>query len=532
MLALSGSVSSANRRGPRRRATIALGLLAVGALSARAAAQVPKSAPNPPATTAGAPSAAQTERDLNTYYHLSEHYTKGDTKEPGAIVQYQVGFEETIKSSELSRSGATTSRSVGSLRAVYSEQIAEIDFIGQISGVVRRYEKATTKQAVPQPMEGRTIWLEPRLGDLPLIVALDGKPLREEDYDFVAKQVFVPNLAEILPVTPVRIGDPWPLKQHGVLAIVGGSQVVDGKLEGRLQGPIVRPDPEKDERVATLDIGGFVTIGWRDPSLVPLRLAVRAQAKFTFTPTQDTSPTAITPGPTIDARGAITRLSVAWEGILGPARTRERPTNKLRRELIVERRLTPDEARLRNPTDKPPEADQANSWLVYEDPDKQYHFSHPQYLQLQPPNPEMGPTDLPGADRIVLAQRHPNGYDDRLILEISPQSQPNPEKFRKLLQSAQAKQGNRVQVGHAGYLSERDWPGLRVYWIQTALLPDPASGEPTNAPRIHVNTYLVQFPGKGGLIAKAGSAQAGSSFQSDVEKVIRSFAWASATKPR
>ena len=96
-----------------------------------------------------------------------------------------------------------------------------------MTDVVRRYDKVNFKTTVPiRPF--KTKWLEGmtilyRLSNrlMPSVVSLTDRGLRQQEFDRISQQTFLPALSTLLPRKPSRVGDTWPVPRPAAWALVG-----------------------------------------------------------------------------------------------------------------------------------------------------------------------------------------------------------------------------------------------------------------------------------------------------------------------
>lgn len=506
-------------------------------------------APAPPAAQAKDQSPAQPKgkpdaqenpagRDLISRYRFTERYTNSaDGNEEGLIGQYRVGIQENLhqgaetptqaaakrgepKGAEAAEKRSPQEKVVQQTSLVYVDRPAEVSGLGQVKSLVRHYERArltsnaTGQLPGPNSLEGMSILLRPRTDDLPEIINLTpDKPLRESDYRFAALQLYVPNLTVLLPPSPLRIGDTWPISKLGVRTLAEGHRILAGGLAGTLVD--VRTDPKTDETMAVFDISGRIAV---QRGSVAIRMAVRARIEFTLARAREggekPSRSPKEEG-TIEARGAITRLSMAINGTA----MRDRAQSEVKRELVIERQLTGTGRLLSLPRDLP-ESTPENSWLTYVDPENRFFFQHPQELH-QPQ--EYGLTKTTAAGVIELVHLRYGMGRDWISLEVLPKSDRKPEDIHKsVFADWKAKKYDMLE-GSAGWMPEAAWPGMQVYRFEAVIL---AHGRSTQGvERVHFDGYVVHLKGNDlSLLVQSTTAQdAPLQFRKDVEAMLRTF---------
>jgi hypothetical protein len=472
-----------------------------------------------PARAAQAPEAPQAPTaspaiDLNRKYRFLERYSAEAAKAPGVIGQYQVAFRETIEA-PVEDPRAAPRRESATRLVKYSERPAEVSgFDGHhVLSLVRRYHSVRSlpdrrlRPSDPFPLDNMTIWYQTRPGELPLIVDLTGdRPLREEDYRFaVSEQVFVPDLAGLLPDLPTRIGDSWQLSRAASQTLVG-QPIGTGALTGTL-AEVREGDPKAGQSMVAIEIVGRVQAARAE-------VAVNARVRFAFSPGPRPAAEAPASGTredgTIDALGAIVRLDLAQITAGGSARDASRGGRK--RELILERRLgDPQDFSLPLPK-TPPVPTPENSWLTYVDPRLRFHFRHPQELLLEP---------AAESGVLLLAHRRAEGAD-LVRLEPALQTLLQPEAITR--RKTQEWESLELQVvpGSPRWLPEAEWPGKRVYRLEAALKPGARGSR--GASRVHFDGYIVQFGRNASLYAEGMTAQdPPTPFRTQVEDMLRTF---------
>jgi hypothetical protein len=469
--------------------------------------------------------------DLITRYRFSERYTtSGETTSDGTIGQYRAAIKETIKETvgqsgnsaavkQQERAESPTELFQDS-QIIYVDRPAEVSSLGQVKSLVRRYEKAAISANTgpslsgSHPIEGLTIWYKSQVEDVPQILSMtEGRMLRESEYWFAAKQLVIPSLTNILPPTPLRIGETWQLPKMAIRTMVGGDRILQGGLIGKLVE--VRNDAKGFGSLAVLDISGRIEI---QNGRVRMRTAVRAQIQFTFFPSR---PGESTVGlsrdrATVDARGAIARLSMAQSGT--GAFLAEGKPRTVKRELILERQFG-NTGLLVDVPREPPKPTPENSWLTYVDPQNRFHFRHPQDL-YQPR--ELGDPADSGPDKLVFAHWRLVGGRDLVVMQVRTDAPQKPEEVKEKMLGEYRGKGLEVLEGSAGWLPEVDWPSMKAYRFEAAL-PTGARG-PEGSQRVHLDGYVVNLGDRASVVVGAMSSQdTPIQFRKDVEAMLRTF---------
>ncbi len=381
---------------------------------AQAPAGIPKSgapaastkAADTPRAPATQESATVTADALSLRYRFIEKYSvTEDPNHPEVITQYRVGLRETQRIEREKAQGAPD-RSEVTHQTIYTERAAQVSKLGEVAAAVRRYDRfqkkelATPTQAARRPVfEGLTVWLRRQAGQKPQVLSLTSdRPLREIEYSDITKQVLVPQLTALLPPTPRRVGDSWTISRQAAQCLVAElPDVNDYQMTGTLNE--LRKTGPGTAVTAIIAISGQMNLS------IGLS-ALNAQIQFTFNPPPlpDRATSAPNPGDApansspnprkldegiVDVRGRITRLLMLWavSDLIPDGEGRLKQT--ISYELNLERRFAnPGTEAAGGPNaplvipDPPPKANEANSWVLHEDPEGRFYFLHPQELVL------------------------------------------------------------------------------------------------------------------------------------------------------
>jgi len=491
------------RGGGSTLGTLAIGLAALAMLRGTGLAQ-----------EAAAPPAGQ---EADPLYRFIERYAapKDERKAKGAIGQYRVALKQTIRTVTDNPRGAPN-REERVRQAIYSERPAEISSIDstQVISLVRHYESFRTtpdlrsKPSDPWPMDGLTIWYSAQPGDFPKILNLTpGRKLRDQEYTFAAEQVFLPDLAAALPSPlPARRGDTYRVAKEGVVALIG-TAVDEGGFEGKLLE--VRDDPKAGKRVAVFDVHGrVVTEAGGDVNL-------NARIEFAFDPPprggESREPAAAKSEAKVQEQpvevfGGVTKVlmrNVETAGLAGP---NNRGRRRIDRQLILERQLVTEGPALVIPDPVPAETPE-NSWLTSIDPQKRFHFRHPQGLRIQ--------RSPPG--QVILGDSPSEREGRQVVLFYEEKSQKQPDDvFRKIFEGVRT--ARRAGLAPGAYQT-LNWPGVRVLRKDAALKAGAAGGTTTQ-----LDAYVIQFARDATLIAEATCPKERAvPFRKDVEEMLKSF---------
>jgi hypothetical protein len=347
----------------------------------------------------------------------------------------------------------------------------------------------------------------------------DGRRLKETEYSINAKLVFVPDLTQLLPSLPSRVGDRWPLSRAAAAVLFGEMPAAQGE---RLMAGLddVHKNASGNDFVAVIGVKGHAMLPMTGDTMI------NAQLTFTFAAPGD--PPQGSDG-TIDAKGAITelRLSRSSSSPLPGAGGRLKQT--LTWERTLQRQLGVSGAPLQIPSSQPT-PNQANSWLTYDDPAGRFHFRHPQEFL---PNPN--PKDLAGEDddAVELVDMHATADEGSAVsLTLLPKTG-DPAEDRKLRdpefhikrlndQWKQLKQD--IYPGPTGWLPESEWSAskMKVYRIEGALRPSDARAKTSK--RIFADFYIAVFGQNECLIVTSTTGQDPPlAFRKQVEEILKTF---------
>lgn len=455
--------------------------------------------------------AERADESVSAHYKFLERYaTAEDPAKPDQLVQYQVGTREVTKVTREKPQGSPEVNQT-TFQTIYTERVGKLGKGNSVSDMVRRYDRADLKTTLDIPryktklLEGLTVLYRPRVRSLPSVLCLvPGRQLREHEYIGIAYQVFLPNLSILLPRKPCRMGDNWAVPREAVTALVGRSpEEEDYDVTAEISD--VRKNPPGPSLTAVITVKGQFVIA-DGPA------AINGQIHFTFVPSEPESADRGRTGseavkeslgsrPTssnrttgvYDAKGSITKISVAEELIMGAPGGEGRLKQTVRRELSLERRPSAGQADTSLELPSPlPEPNVQNTWLIYDDPQGRYHLLHPQDLRVQ--NYPDGGIDLlenppHGQDAIRIRLVGSTGDPERDRLALDPLAE------KRQIEDEWKRKGEKIVPGPAGWLPEADWAavGRKVFRMEYALIPnDTAPALPTD--RVYLDHYLVQFP--------------------------------------
>ena len=441
------------------------------------------------------------DQPLSLRYRFIESYGLAeDAGRPDLIVQYQVGSIETIRR-ELEKERGAPDRQEIEYRTIYTERPTRVARPGEVD-TRRRYDvfrAGGVAQADPRMailLRGLDLWYHPRAGTAPELISMTpGRPIRQLEYDTVIGQLYFPRLSAVFSPLPVRKADTWSIPRQAAHVLLGK---VPEAGNYRLEGTLTQVDKgaQGADLTAIIDISGEIALEEGEG-------AIRARIWFVFQPltaAAAATPKGLTDQPArgvsprdteiVEARGYISKVQMTRRLAL-PLDEEGRLQEIGTRELQAQRRKVPSlagspgVASLLIP-EKPPVADEKNSWLLFDDPEGRYHFSHPQEMAIQ--TPESNP--------LVLHRVRPDGKADTLLLGAVPKEADSardrkwsdPQAFVKDLQQNVARRGEDLIPGPMGWLPEQEWSPLKrkVYRYEVAL-------KKNDSPRHYLDAYLILF---------------------------------------
>lgn len=537
----------------RCRPLIAIVALGIGGIfgldrTAEAWAQAPRpeaEAPPPrPVTALGADEA------LSMRYRFLEKYgVEQDPSQPDVLTEYQVGIRETLKSVREKPQGAPD-RVEWSTTTVYTERAAKVDKTGDLSDAVRRYENFNQKgmvyaESAKAPLfKDLSVWISRgSSGSPPQILSLpkDGKdrPLREAEFDMMISQASLPPLKALLPKSPCRVGDTWKVSLAAMYYLFGEMPDPEGAdLQATLNE--INKAESGSRLVAVIGISGELKLS-EAPTFVNGEIAFAFEPPPAAVPRTDPASERTTKPRNslktgkegvVDARGWIKQVKFAWRSEFpdpesdGRLRTTETHELFLVRRLLTEIPSQPGKApptpiTLPNP---PPVATEANSWLVYEDPEGRFQFRHPQQLQVARSSPQPNTVEL--AD-----QRPEAGINDVFMLQLPPGTDDvdadrrfhSLDSFKRLIDVSWPPKNPDVVRGPEGWLPEANWAPLKVYRKEIGVKTQPQV-ETRKVDRIYVDYYFVLTNHNQCLHAQSMTIRNDHvAFRTDAEHIIKSI---------
>jgi hypothetical protein len=394
--------------------------------------------------------------DPSAYWMLTETYRPARDKDkpvlPGSVGQYKVEFRQVVQITGDNPGGAPTLKQeiVAGRYFELPDEVEDTD--DRVLSVVRRYDglkhssdPKTAPKLVPGSA-GASFWIRHQPEVRPLVISLDpSKEFRFDSFHLIAGQVYVPDLALLLPKGAVRVGETYPISREGSVALVGHMAwlgVENQKLQGKVAE--IRPGAAGKPWQATIELVGDETVA-----------GINARLTFAFEPPA-ADELAKAGGKEdndarIYARGAIVEVLLTTEMITRRG-DNSRLKDKAHRELILRRSPTDagDPIKLPEPI---PEPNVANTWLTFVDPQNRYHLRIPQTL-----NYDAGASTADTA-AFWLPTPDGNGREDLAIqYGNNPALSPRDALERTLAQIRS--EGYEVNAGTPG--QPRTWGDLRV----------------------------------------------------------------------
>jgi hypothetical protein len=306
----------------------------------------------------------------------------------------------------------------------------------------------------------------------------------------------------------VLVGDSWRIPRSAGQVLLGEpAGPAEYELDGRLVE--VRPTPGGTTLTAVIEIKG-------EMELHGAPAAVNARIFFEFVRPAAAPATPVSGLATketgrrretaterergiVEARGWISEVRMGRTHSMAIDKDGRFRHNRIR-QLVLQRRRTmgapgtgPAFPELVVP-EKPPAPDMNNSWILFDDPSRQYHFRHPQEFQIRP--------DPQDPMSLQLVNARPDGKSDLIRITSVPKTL-DPTHYRRLsdplafvreLKDMWSKDGYQIVQGPAGWLPEAEWAPLKrkVYRYEAAIKPDLDAGAAPVA-RFYLDAYLVQF---------------------------------------
>jgi hypothetical protein len=462
-------------------------------------------------------------KNVSTKYRFREVYTTKDGEVlAGEVGQTRNAFRETLTMTVDSPKGAPV-KSERTRQVIYSERPAQILGANKVGAVVRRFE---TLRFVPAPqgidaaknppLDGLVVYVVKGPVGEQVVSLSEGRSITDFEHGVATTVPTLLNFGELLPQTPLRIGDTWAINRNVSRMLLGRGQVVTTKLFGTLASIQPSASNPKDYQVI-LQISGNVTT---DLGTCALNL----QYEFDFsegTARIDDTPVlgARNLDTVITASGAITKLTFAQLEVSDLDGGNGRLKQVFDRKLVYERQVTGRQ----NPISLPsatPTVTKENSWLVFEDPANRFVLRHP---------PVFKPQMTEDNTVMFVAAGEPPEFI-RLDLDAA---NVKAEAFRKELEDEWKADGFQVFAVTEGWLTDPGWKNRRVYRVEAALQAKDAPGKQ----RGHFDAYVMQMPQNQQYLAECMTySDQSNQFRTLVEEILqtiemRSEANAAGAKP-
>jgi len=387
-----------------------------------------------------------------------------------------------------------------------------------VGAVVRRFETLRfdpppqgLDAAKNPPLDGLVVYAVKGAMGEQIVSLIEGRSISDFEFGVATTVPTLLNFGELLPQTPMRIGDSWTINRSASRMLLGRGQVLSSKLTGTLASIQPSATNPKDYN-AVLQISGNVTT---DLGTCALNL----QYEFDFsegTARLDDVPMIGTRSPdtVITASGAITKLTFAQLEVSDVEGSDGRLKQVFDRKLVFERQVAGRQNPLNIPSSAPTPTKE-NSWLVFEDPANRFVLRHPPVFKPQMTEENtilfVAASDPPEFIRVDL-----DGKDIK------------PEGFRKDLEEEWKADGFQVFAVTEGWLAEPGWKNRRVYRVEAALQAKDAPGRL----RGHFDAYVMQLPQNQQYVAESMTySQQSNQFRSMVEEILQTIEIRAETKP-
>ncbi len=468
------------------------------------------------------PSKTQKVTDLTARYRFYERYTGDDDHTaPGYVASYRTAIIEVVKES-LETPKAAPKRTEATRHSIFTERPAELNGVGNVTGVTRTYERFKVNPADllttgAQPLEGLSVMVRNRLGDLPQVISLtDGRVLTEFEYDAIAHQIYVPQISLLLPAQIIRIGDTWKVSRRAAQALLGDPLIVGDGLVAKFAE--VRKEVDGPRSVAVIDVSGKLPTSAGDST-------INAELLFTFVGESSlrgfsNKPT-FPPKPSegvIEGGGSITEIRLA-RVISGPLPGSDRLRYQMNREVTMHRQIGLIEGAPVPPKLKMiPEMNPRNSWLTHFDHGYKFAIDHPQDLIF----PERSLAVAEPKTSFMI--RNSREGRDMLQVEYVPRTLA-PADLKKELEEKYKAIKREVIKGNEVYLPEAEWPKMKVHRIDAEIkLADPKAVAVAGSARIHFDGYLITFGQACSIIAISSTTKdAVAPYRKEIEQILKTI---------
>ena len=258
-------------------------VLLAGTLTAQVQAQEPDS------KVAASP--ADPEALSARYRFLESYAVAEDPAKPELLTQYQIGSRETIKVTRDKPQGAPEQDETVA-QTIYTERVAKVEK-GLVTEVVRHYDRSSfrTTVEISRPkaklLDDLTILYRLQARPVPYVQSLRSRTLRQQEYELIIQQSFLPLLTTIFPRQPSRKGDTWPVARGAAWALLGLQPLEEdyGLMAEILE---IRKNEPGKTMTAVISVKG--------PCVVPQGpSAINAKIEFTFEPSSAATPATARP---------------------------------------------------------------------------------------------------------------------------------------------------------------------------------------------------------------------------------------------
>ncbi|MFM7132552.1 MAG: hypothetical protein ACKO0V_24680 [bacterium] len=449
-------------------------------------------------------------KNVSTKYRFREVYSLKDGETlAGEVGQTRNAFKETLVMTVDVPKGAPV-KSERTRQVIYTERPAMLSGSNRVAAVVRRFETLRFDPA-PQgvdaaknpPLDGLVVYVVKGPAGEQILSLTDGRSVTDFEFGVATTVPTLLNFAELLPQTPLRIGETWAITRNASRMLLGRGQVQSTKLLGTLISVQPSASNPKDY-IAILGISGNVTT---DLGICSLNL----QYEFDFTEGTarvDDLPVIGARGQDtiISASGAITKMTFAQLEVSDVDGSDGRLKQVFDRKLIFERQVTGRQNPVNIPA-SPPTPSKENSWLVFEDPLNRFTMLHPPSFR-------------------------PQLTDDNMVLFVTADKEPDfirldadslnvkPEQLRKDLEAEWKADGFQVFAVSEGWLDDPAWKNRRVYFVEAAL----QAKDVGNGKRGHFDAFHIQFPQNTPVLAESMTySEQSTQFRALVEQILQTI---------
>ncbi|MBI1322393.1 hypothetical protein GC170_04305 [bacterium] len=448
-------------------------------------------------------------KDVSTRYRFREVFSiKNVEPIPGEIAQSRSAFRETLAMTVDSPKGAPI-KSERSRQLIYSERPAILGQGGRVDAVVRRFETFRFDPA-PQgfeleknkPMEGLMVFAMRAQEGENIISLVPDRQITDLEFNIATSVPSIMNDSELLPTTPLRLGDSWPLSRTAARVLLGRGRVNSTSLMGTLKS--VQPSAQDETLMSALvAISGQVVT---DKGTCSLNL----QYQFEFSTKTSLVESSVggvnrDGGTILTVQGGLRKLSLAQVEISDLPESQGRLKQVFDRKLVFERQLAGRQEPIELPT-AAPTATKENSWLVFVDSSNRIKINHPPILR---PFKE---------EENLIEFESVSGFKEFVRIDLDG-GDIKPEGLRKDLEKEWTAEGFEIFAVSENYLKD-DWGDRRVYRVEAAL----QATDTGNNQRSQFDAYVIQFPQNMTIVAESVSfSPQPAAFRDMIEEMLKTI---------